>query len=215
VNIRLFDLLIFSQPLIWIYILKFKHKIPDGFSSLIDYMPLLSIPLFLYIYHFKVHFQFYSMSLLIIYIIFVNVSYTILSFKFNKVEALCLAFLIVYMNSLYWELNLHFVALIQGEISNTIKQIVSHVYFIPFLMPMLKIRERNKAIKTLLYGLVFTASMNIYRGFYFFLRTYFRRNDYPFSLSGSFFYVNIMIRVVCLMFLLKTFISHIEIKDHG
>jgi hypothetical protein len=129
---------------------------------------------------------------------------------FNDKDSIALAFLIVYLNSTYWELSLHSVALIHGEIINTIRQVFTHFYFIPLLIRLVLIVDKRRIKKTLLHGLIFSTVIMISFGLFRLI------GKEVLHISGLWVYtpyIWAVNRIGCLVFLLKAFTQDIIIRD--
>jgi len=203
--------IIYLQPLFWIFLLRFQNEdLEYYFNKVLNVLVILFYVVFIgFVLNFNMSYAFYNEKLLLIYSTMLLVSYYTLTLYFSNKESLCLSFLIVYMNSFYWEFPLHTIALLHGEIINTIVQIFTHVYFIPILLMYVKFNDNRKAIKSLLYGLVVLTIFTTILGFQYPFRVFMIR-VFDIRLPRP-RHIQIIMRLSGLFFILKTFILHSKI----
>jgi hypothetical protein len=150
--------LVYAQSFFWLFIL-FKDR----------------LVFYLYDTEIKVSFAYFGMSiyswvivnapsfsqypahLIGLYILMVLLCAGFFITKFSGKDAIALSFLIVFINSYYWEFMLHFNAIILYGLN--FNQIIQMFHLFPayFLVKRLEFYDKRKVIKWLLYGLVFSA----------------------------------------------------------
>lgn len=136
-------------------------------------------------------------------------AYAILSHKYSFKDTVCLTFLVVFINSYYWESMLHFNAMLFYGIS--FNQFIQMFHLIPsyFLIKRLEFNDIIKVKKMLLYGLVFSLLNLLSLNFL---------PVYIFGIDRGIYraYINNFTRFICLVILLKILIRHTKIiKKEG
>jgi len=202
--------LIFLQPLFWIFILRLKKN--EGLNGLSWFIFPAWIIFFFTVRYKELSFEYYSTDLLMLYSTMVFGIFFFLQVHFEDKNALALSFLLVYVNSFYWESSLHLAALISGEIVNTLTQAITHLYFIPLLLYSIKIYDEKRAIKLLIYGLIFTAICTLGIGLQYPFRVFMIRT-FDIFLPRPQSFLRMAMRLGSLSFLTKLFISHIKIDS--
>ena len=100
------------QPLLWMWLhgsrLKFPESLKYGF-----YSAAMVAVFAVWVTGFSV--GFYTTFLIIQYCVFTALAVYLLNTRYCFKEALCLGFLLVFLNSYYWELPLHIAAVLSGE----------------------------------------------------------------------------------------------------
>jgi hypothetical protein len=96
---------VFIQPVFWWYVWDQEMIIPTKYSETVILIGGISSMI---VSTFKLSFEYYSTSLLVQYILLVVIAYIIFLTKYTIVDSLCIAFMLVYLNSFYWEIVLHF-----------------------------------------------------------------------------------------------------------
>jgi len=203
--------LIYLQPLFWILILRLKKN--KGLNGLSWFIFPIWIIFFFTVRYQELSFEYYSTDLLMLYSTMVLGVFFFLQVHFEDKDALALSFLLVYFNSFYWESCLHLVALLHGEIVNTIAQAITHLYFIPILLYYLRINDEKKAIKLFIYGLIFTAICTLVIGLQYPFRVFMIRT-FDIHLPRPQNFLRMLMRLGSLSFLTKLFISHVKIKGY-
>lgn len=150
--------LIYFQSFLWLFVL-FENR-------LLFFIYDREIPIFFYYFGFcaylyvlinDVSFGVYTSFLIGFYILMVLLCYSIFSIGFFSKDALALAFLIVFINSYYWESMLHLNAIIFNGLN--FNQIIQAFHLLPayFLVKRIKFNNPRRVLKLLLYGLMISA----------------------------------------------------------
>jgi hypothetical protein len=108
---------IFSQPFIWWFVYNKNFRIPYILEELINIFFLWSIAMVVIL---GIRYEFYSTVLIIQYILMVIFCYNVFKRRFDITQAIALSFLVVYMNSYYWESVIHFSEYTQNILNNTL-----------------------------------------------------------------------------------------------
>ena len=198
--------MVYVQPFIWLYFLDKVIDIKGRYIKLLYPVALSSLYMILGITGFG--FSQYSNELLMFYVLLMMYSYYVLSRNYNFKDTVCLSFLLVFINSYYWEFMLHLNAIMFYGLS--FNQLIQGFHLIPvyFLYRKIEIKDTRRVKKLILYGLVIS-TLNLLS-----------INLLPFSIFGSLQYntrglVNNITRISCLTILLIIFITKIEIKKKG
>lgn len=144
--------LVYLQSFLWLYLLDYDYEIEDHFINVLFPVFLGIIYLMFYITGFQ--FSPYTNALLKYYTTLLLISYAILRYKYGSKDSVCLAFLIVFINSYYWESVLHFNAIIFYGLN--FNQIVQMFHVIPayFLVKKLEFYDKSKAVRFFVYGII-------------------------------------------------------------
>jgi len=131
---------------------------------------------------------------LISYSIFVLITTYIFDRKFKQFNvAISLGFLLVFINSYYWESGLHIIAILNvGFTSNNIQQLL-HLISVPLLLKLFEFDNKKKTINYFLIGLLFSFSIPIIM------------IDLKIVNDIFYFYYMYLIRIICLTILIKVF----------
>ena len=100
------------QPLLWMWLHGSRLKVPE-FLKYVFYSVAMVAVFAVWITGFSV--GYYTTFLLIQYCVFTALAVHLMNTRHCFKEALCLGFLLVFMNSYYWELPLHVAAVLSGE----------------------------------------------------------------------------------------------------
>lgn len=200
--------LVYIQSFLWLYLLDYDHEVNNYFVRVLFPISLGIVYLMFDITGFK--FSQYTNPLLKYYTALLLISYVILRYKYSFKNSVCLAFLIVFINSYYWESVLHFNAIIFYGIS--FNQIVQMFHIIPayFLVKKLEFNDRSKSIKLFIYGIIVSnlnlVSLNVFPS---------EINIFGFIINRTF--VNNVTRSICLFLLLSIlmFYSKLRKKEGG
>jgi len=198
--------IVYAQPFIWLYFLDKDIDIKGRYIKLLYPVALSSLYLILGITGFG--FSQYNNELLMFYILLMLYSYYVLKHNYNFKDTVCLSFLLVFINSYYWEFMLHLNAIMFYGLS--FNQLIQGFHLIPvyFLYRKIEIKDTRRVKKLILYGLIIS-TLNILA-----------LNLFPFTFNGIVFYpdrnlINDITRISCLTILLIIFITKIEIKKKG
>lgn len=198
--------IVYAQPFIWLYFLDKDIDIKNCYIRLLYPIALGSLYLILRITGFE--FSQYNNMLLRFYVLLVICSHYVLRFNYNYKDSVCLSFLLVFINSYYWEFMLHLNAIMFYGLS--FNQLIQGFHLIPvyFLYRMIEIKDTRRVKKLILYGLIVSTlnllSIQVLPLRVFNLIIYIERN-----------LINDITRVSCLTILLIIFSKQIEIKKKG
>lgn len=193
--------LIYVQPYFWLYFFNELSNIKDRDNLKIGFYFCTA---FVYFMLLDTGFSFsqYSNKILRMYVLFVYISYYYLREKYDVKDSICLAFLIVFINSYYWEMMLHINKIIFFGLD--FNDVIQMLHLIPayLLYRRLIIKDRVKFKRVLLIGLIAGCFNVMAIGFL----------KYPF---GFRFYFNLFNRVICLSILNYILVSLVDIqKNH-
>lgn len=199
--------IIYAQPFIWLYFLDKDIDIKNRYIKLLYPYGLLGC-LYLILSITDFEFSQYENKLLMFYVLLMMYSHYVLRHNYNYKDTVCLSFLLVFINSYYWEFMLHLNAIMFYGLS--FNQLIQGFHLIPvyFLYRMIEIKDPNRVKKLILYGLIIS-TLNLLA-----------LNLFPFTLNNIIFYpdrnlINNITRISCLTLLLIIFITKIEIKKKG
>jgi len=212
----LFRAFLIVQPFLWIWILEddrfefLNHK--EGFA-LFSYGAFFAITFF-FICDFSI--GFYSSELLFLYsaLVWWGILVLMKNFNWNFREALATSFLLVYLNSWYWEAFLHIWAIQENGIN--MNQIFQLLHLIPGVYFLIRYEfDKHKAVDELAKGFMVSTIIG-------FMRIYRVWNYLPIihtEASVYFFNHGLMIlnRVICFVFLFHAIITwgmNTKIKVH-
>ena len=99
------------QPLLWMWLHGSRLVIPDRLKY-VFYLAAEAAVFAVWVMGFSM--GFYTMSLIIQYIVYTLAAVYLLGTRYCFKEALCLGFLVVFLNSYYWELPLHLAEVLSG-----------------------------------------------------------------------------------------------------
>lgn len=200
--------LIYAQSLLWIKLLDYDYDIKNIFIKTSFSTSLGILYLWLSITGFC--FSQYTNNLLKFYVFLMLYTYLFLRLHHSFYNSVCLTFLIVFINSYYWEFILHFNAIIFYGLS--FNQLIQALHIIPALLLYKKLEITNKLMfkKMLLYGLIISClnllELNFIPNYIYVLKQYFH-------LRGLF---NNLTRFICLNILIYTLLNYtILIKKSG
>ena len=195
--------IVYAIPFIWLYILNKKVEINNYYIKLLYPASFGIIYLMLVITGFG--FNQYTNELLKFYTLLMLYAQYVLRHEYNFKDAVCLSFLLVFINSYYWESMLHLNFIMFNGLS--LNQVIQGFHLVPayFLYRMIEIKDINRFKKLILYGLVIS-TLNVLS-----------INFLSLSLFGFLQYntrdlVNNITRISCLTILLIIFITQIKIK---
>ena len=144
--------LVYAQSFLWLYLIDKDYEVNNYFIRVLFPTSLGIIYLMLDMSGFS--FSQYPNHLLRFYVLLMLYTYTILSIKHSFYDTVCLTFLLVFINSYYWEFMRHFnVILFYGLSFN---QLIQAFHLIPvyLLYVNLEIKDRSKFFKLIVLGLV-------------------------------------------------------------
>lgn len=195
--------IVYAQSFIWLYLLDKKIEINNRYIRLSFPISLGLFYLILDITGFE--FSQYTNELLKVYTILMLYSYFILRNKYGFKNTVSLNFLVVFINSYYWEFMLHLNVIMFYGLS--FNQFIQALHLIPvfFLYRMVEIKDNRRTLKLICYGLVIS-TLNL-----LFL------NLLPLNLFGFIIMINRglinnITRFLCLSILLIISIKQIKIK---
>jgi len=198
--------LVYAQSLIWIYLLDKNIRINSIFIKSL-FIPLLAITYGL-IDMTQFSFNQYPYYLLRYYIGLILYSYVVLRFKYNFYDTVCLSFLLVFINSYYWEFISHFNAIIFYGLS--FNQFIQAFHLIPAYLLYKKIWIENRKGFFKLIGLGLIISNINLLAYNFINRFWF----YGLPVNQQLF--NNITRFICLNILLYAIINYADIiKKEG
>lgn len=200
----LFRSLLYFQPFIWMFLLDFKNKYLDNYIYRFFFVFDSYLIFNICIIHYGISFEAIQTHHFISYSTFVLCSFVMLKNVYDNRVALNLSFLIVYLNSYYWEFMKHFNSILVGGIDLNFFIQMFRLFPLPFLLTRFSF-DNHKKIKTLLvYGLVFSV-INIIC-----------YNVIPIPIINLYhtnFWINYINRVVCLFILVKIFYEYGGLKN--
>lgn len=198
--------LVYAQSFLWLYLLDKDYELNNYFIRVLFPVSLGIIYLMLDMSGFS--FSQYPNHLLKFYVILMLISYLILSHKYSFKDTVCLTFLVVFINSYYWESMLHFNAILIYGLS--FNQFIQMFHLIPsyFLIKRLEFNNIKKVKKILIYGLIFSLLNLLSLNFL---------PLYIFGIGRGIYrtYINNFTRFICLILLLTIIIRHTKIKKEG
>jgi len=195
--------IVYAQPFIWLYILDKRIDINNRYIK--SFYPIALCILYLILVITGFGFNQYENKLLKFYVLLIMYSHYVLSYNYSFKDSVCLSFLLVFINSYYWESMLHLNAIMFYGLS--LNQFIQGFHLIPiyFLYRMIEIKDTKRVKKLILYGLIIS-TLNLFsiqviplRLFNFII--YYGRNLF-----------NNITRISCLTILLIIFITQIKIK---
>lgn len=162
--------LVYAQSFIWIYLLNKDVEIRSRYIQLL--FPFSLFITYVLIKESGFYFSQYYNHLLSFYVLLMFNAYFILKIKYNVYDSICLSFLIVFINSYYWEFMFHFNAIIFYGLS--FNQVIQSFHLIPtyLLYKKLEIRNRPMFFKFIALGLIISnlnlLAHNFINSFYFY-----------------------------------------------
>lgn len=195
--------IVYAIPFIWLYILNKKVEINNYYIKLLYPVSLGIIYLMLVITGFG--FNQYTNELLKFYTLLMLYAQFILRYEYNFKDAVCLSFLLVFINSYYWEFMLHLNFIMFNGLS--LNQVIQGFHLVPayFLYRRIEIKDINRFKRLILYGLVIS-TLNVLSIDFLSLSLF---GFLQYNTRGL---VNNITRISCLTILLIIFITQIEIK---
>lgn len=144
--------LIYAQSLLWIKLIDYDVEIKNVYIRLSFSTSLGILYLCLAITNFS--FSQYTNYLLRFYVFLSLYTYIILRMYYSFYNSICLMFLLVFINSYYWEFMLHFNAILFYGLS--LNQFIQALHLISafLLYRKLEITNRKEFKKILYYGLI-------------------------------------------------------------
>ena len=100
------------QPLLWMWLHGSRLKVPEFLKYVFYSMAMVAV-FAVWITGFSV--GYYTTFLIIQYCVFTTLAIYLLNTRYCFKEALCLGFLLTFLNSYYWELPMHVAAVFSGE----------------------------------------------------------------------------------------------------
>ena len=195
--------IVYAQPFIWLYLLDKKIEIKNYYIR-VGYITLLGC-FYLWLVITGFEFNQYNNELLKFYVLLMLFSHYVLRYNYNFKDTVCLSFLLVFINSYYWEFMLHLNVIMFYGLS--LNQFIQGFHLIPvyFLYRKIEIKDTRRVKKLILYGLVISTLNLLYINL---------RSDY----IHNYIYINCpylpnnIVRISCLTILLIIFITQIKIK---
>ena len=148
--------LVYLQSFLWLFIL-FSDL--DLESVIIDWLFVwLGFFSYFVVLYYGISFSQYTPELLSFYILSVVICYGLFNIKYSHKDSISLAFLIVFINSYYWEIMHHFNAIVLYGLN--FNQIVQMFHLIPayFLAKRLIFHNPKRVKKLLIYGLIISCT---------------------------------------------------------
>ena len=198
--------LVYVQSFFWLYLLDKDIEINNYFVTVL-FPTLLGIT-YLILDMTGFTFSQYTNNLLKFYIVMLLYSFTFIRRKYSFKDSVCLGFLLVFINSYYWEFMLHFNAIILYGIS--FNQIVQMFHLIPAYLLYKKLDVHNIKLfkKLLIYGLIISVlnllSFNVLPNYIYIYR--FKYTIYVRRI------VNNLTRFICMNILLYVFLKYTELR---
>ena len=204
--------LLFVQPLFWMILFKINYENLDKIFHKLE-MPfyIIGIGFNMVVATFSIDFEFYTPELIITYSIFAMIATLSFSYFLNFRQALCMGFLIAYLNSFYWEFMIHIVAFISiGFNQNTIIQ-GWRLISLPFIFTTWEFNDKRKAFKLLLKGFLISAIFVFARGLIGIIniQTGLVHRDFYRAIH---YYMNYPHRLISLLILIKIFFNFGRIR---
>ncbi len=145
--------LVYFQSFIWLILLKYV----DDFDPPVYFKSVLWASSFYLSYavlKYNISFNQYTSNLLSLYILMVLVCFSAFYHRFGFKDAVALSFLLVFINSYYWESMFHFNAIVFYGLS--FNQIIQMFHLLPayFLVKELEFYNARRVIKLILYGVI-------------------------------------------------------------
>ncbi|MBA7490192.1 hypothetical protein ES702_00727 [subsurface metagenome] len=200
--------LIYAQSLLWIKLLDYDYDIKNNLIKISFTTSLGLLYIWLSISNFS--FNQYTNNLLMFYVFLMLYAYVILRVNYNFYNSVCLTFLLVFINSYYWEFMLHFNVIVFYGLN--FNQFIQALHLIPAYLLYRKLEITNKPMfkKILLYGMIISG-LNL-------LELNFIPNG--FVIFGKWFHlrsrINNLTRFICINTLLYALIKYTKlIKKEG
>lgn len=170
--------LVFGQPLLFMLLYEYSYKIYDGkyLFSVVDFeielkviFIVLSLKFLLFVIENNVSFDYYTPNLFIQYVFLVWYAFYRFNKENNVIRSIALSFLIVFLNSYYWELFLHV-----ADYNTSFSAIFNvrelwHLIVVPFLLSHYdidkKVFVRYTMINVLVGYIVFMFNFHLFRLF--------------------------------------------------
>jgi len=176
--------LILGQPLFWMFLYESNFQFPHRLINIF----YLGSTIFAWIILIKeISIGYYTTFLIIQYIAFTILAISIFNIRYNFKEAVCLGFLVVFLNSFYWELPLHLAEILSGPPHVGMLVQLWRLIPVPFLLSKYRFKQNAKPILEL--GLGFSGIIMI--------------SKFLLKLSLPWIYVYVLNRLVCLLLLIK------------
>jgi len=190
-----------------------KRKFFTGSIMLIEYSKafyFFGLFFCYFVYEMDISYLFYTKELIIVYSLMTLFVTYVFEQRYNFNKAVSMGFMLVFLNSFYWEIARHFNALfLYGEVINTLKQ---STRLIPgaFLFYRFKFENKKKVIKYLLYGVVVsTVSLLLLSATPIFIIRLFHKVFHYWIYIKILNHLN---RVICLYILVKIFYEEGELR---
>lgn len=152
------------QVVIWIFLYAYGSPL-DRYESITKvFFYLGSMALSLIIVAFQPQIGYFTWVLMFLYVLFIVGSVLFLSERFNFRESVCLAFLVVYLNSFYWEFFYHIHEIVQWwPMPLSLGYWYDRVPQLARLLPALWLRGRFRFTDLRYLGLGFAVSYTMTR----------------------------------------------------
>lgn len=145
---QVFQLLVLVQPFFWMWLFNTESfRIPDRFLTEFMILGFITVNVVLYT-GFNV--GYYTNNIIIQYILMVLAATWIYETRKPLQQAIALAFLTVYLNSLYWELPYHLAEILQGTFYT--EQLYQLLRLIPAIFLIREYRFNDQSLQTLGLG---------------------------------------------------------------
>ena len=144
--------LVYLQSFLWLYVLFSDLDLENVISFwLITWFGFFS---FLMILYWNISFSQYTPELLAFYVLLVMICFGFFTVKYSYKDSISFAFLIVFINSYYWESMHHFNAIVLYGLN--FNQVIQMFHLIPayFLVKRLIFHNLKRVKKLFIYGLI-------------------------------------------------------------
>jgi hypothetical protein len=196
--------MVYAQSFLWIKLIDYPVQVKSKWIR--SSFPTLLAIMYLWLKNTGFSFNQYTNNLLMFYVFMMFYTYGALTLKYDWYNAVCLTFLIVFINSYYWEFMLHFNSIIYYGLS--FNQFIQALHLIPafLLYRKLEITDKSMFRKMIIYGLIFSVlnliELNILPNHIYIVNTLI-------NLRG---FVNNITRFICLNLLILTITRYTKLK---
>jgi len=147
----LFQWLVMFQPMIWIILYNTDIKIAHQQERTLKYLFAVTMEgIFLAVVGKRISIGFYTTTILAQYIFLIVVSFYLYTQRKPVIQSICLAFLTVFLNSLYWELPLHVLEIIQVGFHSG--QIVQFWRLLPLAFFLKRFKFNQEQVRLVIMG---------------------------------------------------------------
>ena len=197
-------ILVYAQSFLWLYLLNRDFEIKSIIIKVL--FPVCLVFIYFILHETGFEFNQYTNNLLKYYIVLILFSYNILRFSYPFKNAVCLSFLLVFINSFYWESMLHLNAIIFNGLS--FNQFVQSFHLITAYYLYKMFNFHWKAFRIFIYGIIISNLNLLHHNF---LPRATRINNYVINRPM----INDLTRILCLICLLFIFVNYVDDKKEG